>query len=395
MTEISRPWAGVTIGDAGPYTATNWWDVWGLLHHASSARSLSNLDNSGVLFRSAGRHTTWVVNTAYVIGNIVQPITENELFYICTTAGTSHATTEPDWPTTFGDTVSDGTVTWTCFGGGLDARYPSVNTVNVYVGGGLVDGTFHYSDAIEAVNIPSATAGNVRDDRIVLRKTFGAATQTVRITRLVGGEVATPGPGTPPALTQDTTRTTFWDVPLWRASVTDAGVVTLTDEREFVDAETKTLFIPAMAGWNVTDGIDVPLTYSIPRGVVIVMSDTKEIYMGARFGVPVDFLANMTSEDVIQGSGGVGTIYASKEARYGTCGESYQTHIDTGASITISIGAAPAGLQIDCVYSMQILDVNVGDFVAVYFRRRGNHASDTYGAIVYGYGFEINYLGWR
>lgn len=397
MTEISRPWAGVTVGDAGPYTAANWWDVWGLLHHASSIRSLSNLDDNGAIFRSAGRHTAWVVNTAYIIGNIVQPITENNLFYICTTAGTSHAANEPAWPTTFGDTVVDNTATWTCFGGGLDARHPSANTVNVHVGGGLVDGTFYHSDAIEAVNIPNATGGNVRDDRIVLRKTFGAATQTVRITRLVGGEAAAPGPGTPPSLTQDVSRTTFWDVPLWRASVTDAGVVTLTDEREFVDAETKTLFIQPMVGWNVTGASTVPPTYDLVRGPVIQLTDPDEVYMGSRFGVGVDFLANMTSEDIIMGSAGAGTIYASKEAQYGTCGGQYDDHQDLGASIQINISAdgAPSGKRIDCVYSMQILDVNVGDIVELYFRRRGDNVLDTYGARVDGYGFKIDYLGWR
>jgi hypothetical protein len=34
--------------------------------------------------------------------------------YICTTGGTSHATTEPTWPTTIGGTVNDNGVIWTC-----------------------------------------------------------------------------------------------------------------------------------------------------------------------------------------------------------------------------------------------------------------------------------------
>ena len=43
----------------------------------------------------------------------VTPITKNGRKYICTTAGTSGAS-EPTWPTTVGNTVVDGTVTWTC-----------------------------------------------------------------------------------------------------------------------------------------------------------------------------------------------------------------------------------------------------------------------------------------
>jgi len=57
--------------------------------------------------------TVWAVNTAYGVGARVGPTTPNGRCYICTTAGTSHAATEPTWPTTTGDTVTDGTVVWT------------------------------------------------------------------------------------------------------------------------------------------------------------------------------------------------------------------------------------------------------------------------------------------
>jgi hypothetical protein len=43
----------------------------------------------------------------------VTPVTKNGRKYICTTAGTSGAT-EPTWPTTVGNTVTDGTAIWTC-----------------------------------------------------------------------------------------------------------------------------------------------------------------------------------------------------------------------------------------------------------------------------------------
>ena len=60
---------------------------------------------------------TWLVNTAYLVNDYVQPTTPNNNFtYRCTTAGTSHANTEPTWPTTAGGTVNDGTVTWTAVG---------------------------------------------------------------------------------------------------------------------------------------------------------------------------------------------------------------------------------------------------------------------------------------
>lgn len=57
---------------------------------------------------------SWAVATAYTLGQHAQPTTPNTYSYEATTAGTSHATTEPTWPTTLGATVADGTAVWTC-----------------------------------------------------------------------------------------------------------------------------------------------------------------------------------------------------------------------------------------------------------------------------------------
>lgn len=58
--------------------------------------------------------TAWAVGTAYVVGDVRRATSGNEtLYFHCTTAGTSHATTEPTWSTTVGGTTTDNTVTWT------------------------------------------------------------------------------------------------------------------------------------------------------------------------------------------------------------------------------------------------------------------------------------------
>jgi microcystin-dependent protein len=56
----------------------------------------------------------WKVATAYTAGYYVKATASYNYTYECTTAGTSHASTEPTWPTSVGNTVSDGTATWTC-----------------------------------------------------------------------------------------------------------------------------------------------------------------------------------------------------------------------------------------------------------------------------------------
>jgi hypothetical protein len=77
---------------------------------------------------------TWVTATAYEVvtakdartGDWVKPTVQNGFWYKCTVAGTSGGV-EPTWPTTAGNTVVDGTVTWTC----VLANY-TTNTVGSY-----------------------------------------------------------------------------------------------------------------------------------------------------------------------------------------------------------------------------------------------------------------------
>lgn len=72
--------------------------------------------------------TAWATGHAYAVGDIVRPTTGNGHLFRCIVAGTSHATTEPTWPTVSGQTVVDNTVTWAEIGRGvtqLDAADPS------------------------------------------------------------------------------------------------------------------------------------------------------------------------------------------------------------------------------------------------------------------------------
>ena len=61
--------------------------------------------------------TTWAAGTPYALGAIMKPTTYANHCYVCTTAGTSAAVTEPSWGTTDGGTTADGAgaLVWTCY----------------------------------------------------------------------------------------------------------------------------------------------------------------------------------------------------------------------------------------------------------------------------------------
>lgn len=81
----------------------------------------------------------WTVATAYILGDRVEPTTPNGFVYVVTTAGTSHASVEPTWPTTGigSSTVVDGTVTWTL----LSARHELTEVKLASTNGGLAGAT--------------------------------------------------------------------------------------------------------------------------------------------------------------------------------------------------------------------------------------------------------------
>lgn len=100
----------------------------------------------------------------------------------------------------------------------------AVSPVAVNTGAAVVYGFPYWNTSSVNVAIPTP-AGSTRIDLIVLRADWTA--QTTRITRIAGTE----GAG-PPALTQ--TDGVLWDVPLWQASITTGGAITLTDTRVYV-----------------------------------------------------------------------------------------------------------------------------------------------------------------
>jgi gp6-like head-tail connector protein len=98
----------------------------GILYRSSGWWCSTTVGSGGVVVTYAGGFlipasatakgvvTPWAAAQAYLAGAWVRAVgTPQALRFECTTAGTSHATVEPTWPTTAGGTVTDGTAVWT------------------------------------------------------------------------------------------------------------------------------------------------------------------------------------------------------------------------------------------------------------------------------------------
>ena len=92
-------------------------------YHFSPVYGLRSSPSSET-FVTMQKISDWIANTAYILGQCVKAtgLVKEAVFYECTTAGTSHATNEPSWDVTPGNTTADGigTLVWTA----RATRYP-------------------------------------------------------------------------------------------------------------------------------------------------------------------------------------------------------------------------------------------------------------------------------
>ncbi len=79
----------------------------------------ATLASKTIAYAASSTLTAWAANTAYVVGDVVRKTADNGHCYRCIIAGTSHAATEPTWPTVTGQVVTDNTATWAEYGAGI------------------------------------------------------------------------------------------------------------------------------------------------------------------------------------------------------------------------------------------------------------------------------------
>lgn len=134
MTERSSPWNGVSLGDAGPYSDSDWWNIWKHIIGFGASRA-----NNGI-----------------IRGN--------------------------------------GTFAGAVYTEGLEVTQtsPASAAVSLNPGSALVEGTAYINDSPLTLSIAANASGNPRIDTIILRKVN--ASQTVRAVVLQGTPAATPSP---------------------------------------------------------------------------------------------------------------------------------------------------------------------------------------------------------
>ena len=107
--------------------------------------------------------TAWAVDTAYELHDVIVPTTGNSHMYKCVVAGTSHAATEPTWPTD-GSEIADNTVTWEDQG-----LIPAAEGVAIVRDAQIIEANLTWPSGITTDQIATAMA-QLKEKSIVTRE---------------------------------------------------------------------------------------------------------------------------------------------------------------------------------------------------------------------------------
>jgi len=273
-----------------------------------------------------------------------------------------------------------------------------------------VCGHAFYNDTLIGAggDITNPGAGLARYDRVVLRCNFSAAdyvpgfasaalftvpSYTARITIVHGAD----GGGVP-ALTQDQTLATYWDIPLYQYIITEGGgigtITALTDQREWVDAETKRFLIPFTTGYNADDGTSL---IGVDNATGLRMPDLKDCYASAYWAYPKDFISDLVLTPIATNPGlGPANFYMKFKVNWGICADTISNHSDDTGWVAV---AEPVGstFQWFCMTDILLSSVvpSPEDLLEMKLERQGNHGSDTSAHALAIIGVLVEYLGWH
>lgn len=277
--------------------------------------------------------------------------------------------------------------------------------VTVQTGAGLCNGHFLIGEGAPAwtVNVTPPAGGNTRCDYVVMleNNTAGVYSPGIATMECPGtadyGGVADQVPeyscrlavvkgadnvACPPGTLSQTTN--LWMTPLasieWNVSQT---IETVTDLRYYIHEYEVDELIPAVNGYNITDGTWLPPTQYFP----VDLLDAKLCSTQGVWRVPADFVRSLTIGPVMV-SAGIGNVYASEAMRSGKVGESGNAN-----NYDIAIAAYALDTLVNEPFTHVITDAEIGDYFRVQFYRDAVDALDTIDSSVYFYGWRVQYTG--
>ena len=187
----------------------------------------------------------------------------------------------------------------------------------------------------------------------------------------------------------------YWMIELARYNISNVPVISnLTDNRDFINAETKQVMVTAFGGRNFTDVTDDQYAYTgIVSGHVITLTDNKYLRTSSLFVIPDDYISDMTCLAVLANGNG-GDIYGTHIARYGTCGTSEGSKVDNiGGFATETTNVTASNYA--CHFQLSMTSAAVGDITRLIFDRDATNVLDTVNQDMYFVGFLIEYFGYR
>jgi hypothetical protein len=262
------------------------------------------------------------------------------------------------------------------------------NNARIAPGGAIVDGRPYVNTENVDVVIPSAVGGgNTRIDRIVLRADWTA--HTVRVTRIAGVDAGSP---TPPTITE--TSETLYDVIICQVLVTEAGAITITDEREDIPlTRTKKIFIPASIGRDLSNNTDLVLTLMTTGayGNWIFCDTRYNVECISTMIVPDDYYSGGVVECLIWNDSApipAGNMRVQLSIKYCAIGSATIPHAMDGTSAHNVDPANVLNAIIDYTLSTAI---SPGELAFLSFTRYGAEGGDDVNYSTYFVGFTFEY----
>lgn len=269
----------------------------------------------------------------------------------------------------------------------------AANQINVETGAWLCDGRFGFNDSQIKDVVP--VAGN-RTDYVVVRQNHSA----VDFDTGPAGAALTVEANTcditiidSTNFTQDQDRATYWDLPLASYDIAAANITNAVDLREWVDAEEKRYFVPALIGYNIDTTNTIILSYAAPSRPTIELPDGVHSMACGRTVVPHDYISGFTATGIYGtcAANPVSVIFAQNTMNWGACTETFS---GGGQSTTGFATEAQGGALNTYGCAREVVGApSIDDIVELLFERDAN-GDDTMECDVFFFGWEVTYLGW-